>query len=247
MPAGKPGRAGGPESPFHQPEDRPAAGGPPRQPEIPAGRGRPVRRAVRPRCAYDGHRDLSRGGGTRGAHRAGTRARRVAGRGRSPRHDLGHQADGPRVLGRGGTRSAGSVLPAGGPLLLGGGGGTGRGPEGAGRGPGEHCAGGRGEGDGVAHRRGAIRMKKFSAILITKNEERNVAECIATLTFVDEVVVVDSGSTDRTEELCRRDPRIRWFAEEWKGDGPQKNSALEKAAAPGVFSMDAHERGRRRV
>ena len=85
-------------------------------------------------------------------------------------------------------------------------------------------------------------MKKFSAILITKNEERNVAECIATLTFVDEVVVVDSGSTDRTEELCRRDPRVRWFAEEWKGYGPQKNSALEKTAAPWVFSIDADER-----
>lgn len=85
-------------------------------------------------------------------------------------------------------------------------------------------------------------MKKVSAILITKNEERNVGECLASLTFADEVIVVDSGSTDRTEELCRRDPRVRWFTEEWKGYGPQKNSALEKAAAPWVFSIDADER-----
>jgi glycosyltransferase involved in cell wall biosynthesis len=85
-------------------------------------------------------------------------------------------------------------------------------------------------------------MKKISAILITKNEEGNVGDCLASLTFADEVIVVDSGSMDRTEELCRRDPRVRWFTEEWKGYGPQKNSALEKAAAPWVFSIDADER-----
>ena len=85
-------------------------------------------------------------------------------------------------------------------------------------------------------------MKGLSAILITKNEEVNVADCLASLTFADEIIVVDSGSVDRTEEICRRDPRVRWYSEEWKGYGPQKNSALDKAEGPWIFSIDADER-----
>lgn len=85
-------------------------------------------------------------------------------------------------------------------------------------------------------------MTGVSAILITRDEEKNVAECIASIVFADEIVVVDSGSTDRTEEICRRDPRVRWYVEEWKGYGPQKNSALAKARGPWIFSIDADER-----
>jgi len=82
----------------------------------------------------------------------------------------------------------------------------------------------------------------ISAILITRDEEGNVADCLASLTFADEIVVVDSGSRDRTEEICRSDPRVRWYSEEWKGYGPQKNSALDKANGRWVFSIDADER-----
>lgn len=85
-------------------------------------------------------------------------------------------------------------------------------------------------------------MVGISAILITKDEEENVADCLASLTFADEIVVVDSGSIDRTGEICRRDPRVRWFSEEWKGYGPQKNSALDKATGRWIFSIDADER-----
>lgn len=85
-------------------------------------------------------------------------------------------------------------------------------------------------------------MNRISAILITRNEAGNVGACLDSLTFADEVVVVDSGSTDGTEALCRRDPRVRWHSEEWKGFGRQKNSALEKARGPWVFSIDADER-----
>lgn len=85
-------------------------------------------------------------------------------------------------------------------------------------------------------------MTGISAILITKNEEDNVRDCLASLVFAEEIVVVDSGSADNTEEICRSDPRVRWFAEDWKGFGPQKNSALEKARGPWVFSIDADER-----
>jgi glycosyltransferase involved in cell wall biosynthesis len=83
---------------------------------------------------------------------------------------------------------------------------------------------------------------KISALIITKDEERNIADCLASLPFADEIVVVDSGSADRTEEICRRDSRVRWFSEPWKGFGPQKNSALDKANNAWVFSIDADER-----
>jgi len=83
---------------------------------------------------------------------------------------------------------------------------------------------------------------KISALIIVKDEERQIADCLSSLVFAEEIVVVDSGSTDRTEEICRRDPRVRWFSEPWKGFGPQKNSALEKARNDWVFSIDADER-----
>lgn len=83
---------------------------------------------------------------------------------------------------------------------------------------------------------------KISALIITKDEEMRIADCLASLSFAEEIVVVDSGSRDRTEEICRRDPRVRWFSEPWKGFGPQKNSALEKARNDWVFSIDADER-----
>jgi glycosyltransferase involved in cell wall biosynthesis len=83
---------------------------------------------------------------------------------------------------------------------------------------------------------------KITAIVITRNEEGNIGDCLASIPFADEVIVVDSGSTDRTEEICRRDPRVRWFTEPWKGFGPQKNMALDKAENEWVLSIDADER-----
>lgn len=83
---------------------------------------------------------------------------------------------------------------------------------------------------------------KISAIIITRNEERNIGECLASIPFVDEVIVVDSGSLDGTEAICRGDSRVRWFSEPWKGFGPQKNSALDKAGNDWILSIDADER-----
>lgn len=84
-------------------------------------------------------------------------------------------------------------------------------------------------------------MADVSVIVITKNEEANVGRCLASLPFAAEIVVVDSGSADRTEEICRADPRVRWFREDWKGFGPQKNLALDRAKGPWIFSIDADE------
>jgi len=83
---------------------------------------------------------------------------------------------------------------------------------------------------------------KLSATVITLNEERNIADCLASLDFVDEIVVVDSGSSDRTEELCRQNPRVRFFRQEWPGYGRQKNRAAELATYDWILNLDADER-----
>jgi len=83
---------------------------------------------------------------------------------------------------------------------------------------------------------------KISATVITRNEEKNIADCLASLAFADEIVVVDSGSSDRTGEICRSDPKVRFFQREWPGYGRQKNIAAELARNDWVLNVDADER-----
>lgn len=83
---------------------------------------------------------------------------------------------------------------------------------------------------------------KISATIITLNEEKNIGDCLASLDFADEVVVVDSGSCDRTAEICRSYPNVRVFQREWEGFGRQKNIAAELATNDWIFNIDADER-----
>lgn len=85
-------------------------------------------------------------------------------------------------------------------------------------------------------------MKNISAILITKNEEKNIRGCIESLKdVVAEIVVVDSGSKDRTLEIAR-EYTDKIFQTEWKGFGSVKNFALEKTSGEWIFWIDADER-----
>jgi glycosyltransferase involved in cell wall biosynthesis len=81
----------------------------------------------------------------------------------------------------------------------------------------------------------------LSAAIITKNEEKNLSECVKSVSFADDIVVVDSGSTDRTVEIAK-EFGCRVFVEYWKGDGPQKNSAIDKCKYEWVLVVDADER-----
>lgn len=81
----------------------------------------------------------------------------------------------------------------------------------------------------------------ISATIITKNEERNIADCLNTLTWADEIVVLDSGSTDRTMEIARA-YTDKVFMKAWAGQGLQKNRAIALAQGPWIFSIDADER-----
>jgi glycosyltransferase involved in cell wall biosynthesis len=84
-------------------------------------------------------------------------------------------------------------------------------------------------------------MQQISAALITYNEEHNITEALQSLSWVDEIVVVDSGSTDRTLEICRQfTPRI--FHRDWTGYVDQKNFAMDQARHDWIFSLDADER-----
>ncbi len=81
----------------------------------------------------------------------------------------------------------------------------------------------------------------LSAVVITKNEEDRLPGCLKSLSFADEIVVVDSGSTDRTVAIAR-EFGCRVFTEDWKGYGPQKNSALDKCENDWALLLDADER-----
>lgn len=81
----------------------------------------------------------------------------------------------------------------------------------------------------------------LSIAIITKNEEKRLPECLQSVSFADDIVVVDSGSTDRTVQIAR-DFGAKVFVEEWKGDGPQKNSAVAKCKHDWVLILDADER-----
>ena len=82
----------------------------------------------------------------------------------------------------------------------------------------------------------------ISVIIITKNEERNIEECLRSVSFADECIVVDHGSTDGTVEKAIAFGAVVSQTLDWPGFGPQKNRALAIAKGEWVFSLDADER-----
>lgn len=82
---------------------------------------------------------------------------------------------------------------------------------------------------------------RLSVTVITLNEEAHIVPCLESVRFADEIVVVDSGSTDRTMELARNFTD-RIFHTHWQGFAGTKNFALEQASGDWVFSLDADER-----
>src|SRR5271166_3654397 len=85
----------------------------------------------------------------------------------------------------------------------------------------------------------------LSIVIITHNEEANLARTLASVQSLvadgkGEIIVVDSGSTDRTVEIAKSFG-AKVFVEDWKGYAAQKNSAIDKAAGDWILSLDADE------
>lgn len=84
-------------------------------------------------------------------------------------------------------------------------------------------------------------MPRLSLIVITRNEEASIARCLRSAAFVDETVVVDNGSTDKTVAIARSLGARVIETPDWPGFGPQKNRALDAATGDWVLSLDADE------
>jgi len=84
-------------------------------------------------------------------------------------------------------------------------------------------------------------MNRLSVIIISYNEEENIKECLESVKWSDEIVVVDSFSSDRTVEIAREfTPKV--FQNKWTNFSRQKNFALGKASNEWVLNIDADER-----
>ena len=80
----------------------------------------------------------------------------------------------------------------------------------------------------------------LSVIIITKNEAFHIGRCLESVSWADEIIVLDSGSEDNTVEICRR-YTDKVFITDWPGFGIQKQRALTHAQGDWVFSIDADE------
>jgi glycosyltransferase involved in cell wall biosynthesis len=81
---------------------------------------------------------------------------------------------------------------------------------------------------------------KFSVAIITRNEEANIRRTLASVAWADEIIIVDSGSTDRTVAICR-EFTDKVFHQEWLGFAGQKNLAIDNTTGDWVLSLDADE------
>ncbi len=83
---------------------------------------------------------------------------------------------------------------------------------------------------------------KLTVIVIAKNEAHNIAECLQSVQFAQQIVVVDGGSTDSTVSLAQAQGATVTVCSDWQGFGAQKNRALALAQHEWVLSLDADER-----
>jgi glycosyltransferase involved in cell wall biosynthesis len=84
-------------------------------------------------------------------------------------------------------------------------------------------------------------LSTLSVTVIAKNEEASIARCLESVSFADEIILVDSGSTDRTIEIARSLGARVTQTSDWPGFGAQFNRAIDRATQEWIFSLDADE------
>ncbi|MES2614642.1 MAG: glycosyltransferase family 2 protein [Bdellovibrionota bacterium] len=83
--------------------------------------------------------------------------------------------------------------------------------------------------------------EKLSVILITKNEEKNIVRCLESVAFANEVILVDTESTDKTCDLARQFKNVKIVQAQWFGFVENKKIALQHTSNEWVFWIDADE------
>jgi len=86
-----------------------------------------------------------------------------------------------------------------------------------------------------------VQKNPLSIALITKNEEQNIRDCLQSVAFSRQIVIVDSGSTDKTLAIAE-EFGCDIYREGWHGFGPQKQLAIDKCTEPWILVLDADER-----
>lgn len=84
-------------------------------------------------------------------------------------------------------------------------------------------------------------MNRVSVIIITKNEERNIKECLESVKWAEEIIIVDAQSTDNTTDIAR-EFTDKIYVREWEGYGKTKNFAISLCKNEWILSLDADER-----
>ena len=83
---------------------------------------------------------------------------------------------------------------------------------------------------------------KVSGVITSFNEEHNIADCVESLDWCDEIIVVDSFSTDSTPEIAKRYDKVRFYQRTYFGAGAQKNWAMQHVSHDWIFLLDSDER-----
>ncbi len=85
-------------------------------------------------------------------------------------------------------------------------------------------------------------MKKLSVNVITFNEAHKLEKCLESVKWADEIIVIDSFSTDNTKEICSKYPNLKVFDYPFMGYGRMRNIAIEKSSGDWILSLDTDER-----
>lgn len=86
----------------------------------------------------------------------------------------------------------------------------------------------------------SMQKQRVALVVIALNEEQNLARCLKSVPFADEIIVADTGSTDKTRDVAKA-CGARVLRESWKGFGPHKAWATEQCSTDWVLSLDADE------
>lgn len=88
----------------------------------------------------------------------------------------------------------------------------------------------------------ASKSAKLSVVMIVKNEEKNLDACLQSVSWADEIVIMDSGSTDSTAQIAKKHGAAFFADTDWRGYGIQRQRAQAHATGDWVFVIDADER-----